>query len=101
MMREFDKALEVIVQVMRDGEKTHEPGEWQTRDAGFHINRAMRHLELLSAGDAREAHLSHAACRLLMAIALELRGADASLPRAMANPDDAEFTAVALAGALL
>jgi hypothetical protein len=50
---------------MQRGAGTH-ADDWRALPAGFHLDRARRHLDLLAAGDVREPHLAHATCRLLM-----------------------------------
>jgi hypothetical protein len=69
---EFDKALEVIAQVMREGAISHPTDDWVDQTPQYHIQRARLHLSLLCNGDqaSREDHLSHAATRLLMALTL-------------------------------
>jgi hypothetical protein len=65
---QFDQALQVIAQVMRDGVATHTDNEWTRRSVEFHIKRAEDHLRLLREGEQLEDHLAHAATRLLMAL---------------------------------
>jgi len=55
---------------MERGKRTHSR-DWRALPAGFSLARARRHLDLLAAGDMSEAHLAHAACRLLMELELE------------------------------
>lgn len=45
-----------------DGEYVH----WRTQQAGYHLNRALRHIALYQAGDTSEEHVGHALNRLLM-----------------------------------
>ena len=59
---------------MRDGAATHSDNEWSRRGVDYHLGRAERHLRLLREGDQGEDHLSHAATRLLMALALREAG---------------------------
>jgi hypothetical protein len=67
VFNDFPHALPVIAAVMQRGKRTHS-GDWLALPAKFHLARAQRHLDLLAAGDMTEAHLAHAACRLLMAL---------------------------------
>jgi hypothetical protein len=68
---EFTKAMQIVCQVMRDGDRTHSEGQWKAFPAEYHIARAERHLEQLRQGSQPgEDHLVHAACRLLLAITL-------------------------------
>jgi dATP/dGTP diphosphohydrolase len=62
----FPVALRIVASVMRRGARTHQGKDWRAFPVGFHLARARRHLALLAAGDTREPHLFHAACRLLM-----------------------------------
>lgn len=70
MMKPLEEAMAVIVEVMREGAAIHPQNDWLQRDAEYHVGRAELHLRLLREGDQRENHLSHAATRLLMALAL-------------------------------
>ena len=73
-MEPFDRALQVIAGVMRDGVAKHPDNEWVRRSIEYHIGRAKEHLRLLRDGEQLEHHLTHAATRLLMALTLrELR----------------------------
>lgn len=69
-MLSFDKALEVVAGVMRDGVSKHPDNEWQRRTPDYHLQRAEEHLRLLHEGEQLEDHLAHAATRLLMALTL-------------------------------
>jgi hypothetical protein len=73
-MKSFTKALEVIAQVMQDGVATHPDNDWVRRSVDYHLVRAEEHLRLLRDGDQQQDHLSHAATRLLMALALRELG---------------------------
>jgi Domain of unknown function (DUF5664) len=64
----FPRALRVVAAVMERGARTHQGEDWRALPAGFHLTRARRHLDLLAGGDVSEPHLSHVACRLLMAL---------------------------------
>jgi Domain of unknown function (DUF5664) len=68
VFNDFPHALPVIEAVMERSARTHPGEDWRALPAGFHLDRARRHLDLLAAGDASEPHLAHAACRLLMAL---------------------------------
>jgi hypothetical protein len=61
-------AIRVCAEVFTEGLKTHDEDGWRRLPREEHINRALRHLALYSAGDTSEDHLKHAACRCLMAI---------------------------------
>ena len=64
----FPRAFAAVAGIMERGERTHQGQDWRAMPAGFHLARARRHLDLLAAGDVSESHLTHAACRLLMAL---------------------------------
>jgi hypothetical protein len=66
MLALFPNALRIVTEVMERGARTHQGEDWRTLLAGFHLARARRHLDLLTAGDVSEPHLAHATCRLLM-----------------------------------
>ncbi len=69
-MNPFEKAFQLIADVMRAGATTHPENDWLTRDPEYHVERAELHLQLLREGDQQQDHLSHAATRLLMALTL-------------------------------
>jgi hypothetical protein len=73
VLRDFPFALRVIADVMERGRATH-VGDWHDLPATFHLDRARRHLDLLSQGDMSEPHLAHATTRLLMALEISERG---------------------------
>lgn len=67
---QFTKALEVVGQVMRDGVAAHPDNDWIRQSPEYHLGRAEEHLRLLREGDQQQDHVSHACCRLLMALTL-------------------------------
>lgn len=74
--RELDwlpRALDEVATVLRRSRQTHPNDDGFDKPAGFHIERARRHLELLATHDRGEDHLARAACRLLMALEARLR----------------------------
>jgi hypothetical protein len=81
MLALFPNALRIVTEVMERGADTHQGEDWRTLPANFHLARARRHLDLLAAGDARELHLAHAVCRLLM----ELERDEVSRRRSLAK----------------
>jgi hypothetical protein len=66
VFNDFPHALPVIEAVMERRARTHQGEDWRVLPTGLHLAHARRHLDLLAAGDRSEAHLAHAACRLLM-----------------------------------
>jgi hypothetical protein len=69
----FPHAIAIIATVMESGSRTHPENDWRFHPAGYHIERARKHLALLAAGDNSEPHLAHTATRLLMALELTRR----------------------------
>src|SRR5262249_49882445 len=63
-------ALVAVTKVMTAGMASHPHNDWMRQPALHHLARAERHLRLLGLNDQSEDHLGHAACRLLMALAL-------------------------------
>jgi hypothetical protein len=72
----FRLALAAIARVLDEGARTHS-GDWRDESASFHTGRAERHLRLLRETDTAEDHLANATCRLLMALELRERAAEA------------------------
>jgi hypothetical protein len=70
----FVHILANISKVVEAGMGTHPHNDWIRRPLEHHLQRAQRHLRLLRDGDQREDHLSHACCRLLMALSLRELG---------------------------
>jgi hypothetical protein len=74
--KRFELALEMVDQVIERALSSgkHPKGEtWRGVPIAEHIAHAHAHLDLLSAGDASEPHLEHAATRMLMALENYLR----------------------------
>ena len=53
---------------MAQGYETEDGGycHWKAQPAGYHLNRALRHIALAMSGDTGEEHVDHAISRLLM-----------------------------------
>lgn len=64
--------LDISVVLKQGADKYgHDPRgqeNWRLISADEHINHALTHLLAYMAGDTRDDHLSHAACRLLFAM---------------------------------
>jgi hypothetical protein len=75
----FRLALRRIAAVMAEGAASHSE-DWSDESASFHTGRAERHLRLLRETDTAEDHLANATCRLLMALELRERAAEACEP---------------------
>jgi hypothetical protein len=84
--RDFGLALAAIARVLDEGARTHS-GDWRDESASFHTGRAERHLRLLRETDTAEDHLANAACRLLMALELRERAAEARKPSDIPMPN--------------
>ncbi len=72
-INELGKALTAIETVLAEGERTHAPGAWLENAPENHARRAARHLAQLEAGDRSEDHLTHALCRLALAVEVRER----------------------------
>lgn len=60
-----------VARTMTDSLKDHDEGGWRKLSRRDHVSRVLRHLALYLSGDTSEAHLEHAACRMLMALDIE------------------------------
>jgi hypothetical protein len=73
----FDALLKAA-EVLTRAEEVHPLGTWQSKPAGYHLDAAMRHIaaHLSDPVDPQFGlpHLAHASCRVLMALAQEMRG---------------------------
>ena len=57
--------------VVKAGLTRYEPDNWRKIPQHDHLNHALIHLLAFNAGDRSDAHLDHAACRLLFALETE------------------------------
>lgn len=78
-------ALLVMCAVFTEGARTHGRNNWRQGTVEKHVDKAAVHLLAYLAGDRSDAHLSHAAVRTLMALAVDMQNAPADAP---ARPDD-------------
>jgi len=62
--------VNVIQQVMEEGEGKHAHGSWEKQTTKEHINHAIVHLTQWDC-DTSEDHLAHAFTRLMMAVAID------------------------------
>lgn len=62
-------ALLEVAEVLTSGAAKHPNETWRDIPAEEHLARAMRHILKYCDGDRLEEHLSHIACRALMALA--------------------------------
>lgn len=66
------KAMFAMAKVMAEGLKNHERGGWRKVPLEKHLNNALSHIWAYLAGDKQDEHLSHALCRVMFAVALEI-----------------------------
>lgn len=67
-------ALLAVAGVLHHGADKYGENNWHLIPVKDHVNHALVHLLALSAGDASDAHLEHAACRILFALDQQLAG---------------------------
>lgn len=65
------KATLEVAAVLHAGAEKYGPDNWRQIPTRDHINHALTHLFAFLAGDCSDAHLSHAACRALMALEMD------------------------------
>jgi len=65
------KVVNVLQQVMEEGERMHPDGDSWGLTPTQHILHAKAHLDAYTRGDKSEDHLAHAFTRLMMAVAIE------------------------------
>lgn len=77
------RAALAVAGVLHEGAVKYGVDNWRGLPVANHINHALMHLFAHLAGDASDDHLSHAACRALMALELAewgIRCADQECP---------------------
>jgi hypothetical protein len=62
------KAVLAVAKVLKYGADKYGDNNWRGIPLKDHLNHALTHLLAFQAGDTQDAHLEHAACRLLMAL---------------------------------
>lgn len=65
------QAILAVANVLHEGAKKYGPENWRGIPVNDHINHAMTHYLAFLAGDTSDDHLSHAACRALMALEMQ------------------------------
>lgn len=65
------KAIFALANVLHHGEVEYGKDNWRKIDVESHLNHATSHIYAYLAGDKQDEHLSHALCRLMMAIGVE------------------------------
>jgi len=66
------KAIFALAHVLYEGEIKYGKDNWRKIATEDHINHAISHLYAYLAGDKQDNHLSHAFCRVMMAIGTEV-----------------------------
>lgn len=66
-------AVLAVCAIFTSGAKDHGDWNWLKGDAKHHVGKACTHLCAWLTGDRSDDHLTHAGCRILMAIAIDLR----------------------------
>jgi hypothetical protein len=82
----LDQAFLALARTLAARRSTHRAGAWRLKPIQKHLQHPGKHLDLLASGSAGEDHLAHAARRLLMALELCERTAQARA----AGPSSAE-----------
>jgi hypothetical protein len=67
------RALLAVATTLSHGRRKHPDDDGFRAPSSYHIAAAQRHFQLLAAGDETEDHLSHCACRLLLALEARCR----------------------------
>ena len=66
------KAMFAMAKVMAEGLQNHVRGGWRNVPLEKHLNNGLSHIYAYLAGDHQDEHLSHALCRVMFAVALEI-----------------------------
>jgi hypothetical protein len=85
-------AVLAVARVLKGGAAKYGDRNWRLIGVREHLNHALTHAYKYLAGDAEEPHLHNAACRLMMALEIELVGMDRpeGFPRLAAEPVPAD-----------
>ena len=70
------RAMFALTEVLATGAEKYGESNWRQIDASDHVNHALQHLFAWLASDTADAHLAHAFCRCMMALAVELEGCE-------------------------
>ena len=69
------EALALVAIVLHEGAEKYGENNWKLIDDASHLNHAIRHaFAYLASGEQH--HLSHAACRILFALHVSIKGVD-------------------------
>lgn len=66
------KALFATAAVLHEGAEKYAPGNWRLIPVRDHLNHLLMHTYAYLSGDRTDDHLSHAVCRAIFALALDL-----------------------------
>lgn len=66
------KALFAAAAVLYEGAEKYAPGNWRLISVRDHLNHLLMHTYAYLSGDRTDDHLSHAVCRAIFALAVEL-----------------------------
>lgn len=72
-------AILAVATVLKGGAEKYGANNWHAITAAENVNHALAHLFAYTAGDGSDAHLEHAATRVLFALDQVLSGRDAKL----------------------
>lgn len=68
------RAMFALAAVLKRGAEKYGVDNWRGLTTGDHLNHALVHVYAYMAGDTQDDHLSHAFCRLMMAVGTEQAG---------------------------
>lgn len=68
------KAMFQLGKVLNEGCEKYGPDNWREIPVRNHLNKALIHIYSFLSGDTQDEHLSHAFCRLMMALANDSEG---------------------------
>lgn len=67
------KAMFAIAKVLKDGAEKYGEDNWRQISVPENLNHALQHIYAWLAGDTQDEHLTHAACRIIFSLAIELQ----------------------------
>jgi len=66
-------AMFALTEVLAYGASKYKRDNWRLIDTESHLNHAMIHIFAYMSGNTQDDHLPHAFCRLMMALAMDIR----------------------------
>ncbi len=66
-------ALAAVAQVLKEGADKYGEGNWELLPIQDHLNHLLMHAYAYLAGDTKDDHLSHIACRAIFALGVSLQ----------------------------